>query len=147
MMRAENEAALRWLEGARRFARRESRWKLLTLLEASRKEVIFEIELAEQSGHRRSEAGLLDLVVIEDVGLREMLDPAPTTLADTDYLDKESVFFTRTKEIRVERQPRSLEFTVDEEIIGDKPASFPMIPQALKVIVDPGYTPEPEGGP
>jgi diacylglycerol kinase (ATP) len=89
------------------------------------------------------EDGLLDLVVIEDVGVPEVLKLAPTVLADSDYLDKEGVFFARAKEIRVESSPGSLEFTVDGEVIGDEPALFVVIPQALKVVVGPGYVPEP----
>ena len=89
------------------------------------------------------EDGLLDLVVIEDVGVQEVLKLAPTVLADSDYLDKEGIFFARAKEIRVESSPGSLEFTVDGEVIGDEPAVFAVIPQALKVIVGPGYIPEP----
>ena len=89
------------------------------------------------------EDGLLDLVVIEDVGVQEVLKLAPTVLADSDYLNKEGVFFAQAKEIRVEASPGSLEFTVDGEVIGDEPAVFAVIPQALKVIVGPGYVPEP----
>jgi diacylglycerol kinase (ATP) len=89
------------------------------------------------------EDGLLDLVVIEDVGGQEVLKLAPTVLADSDYLDKEGVFFARAREIRVESSPGSLEFTVDGEIIGNEPAVFAVIPQALKVIVGPAYAPEP----
>jgi diacylglycerol kinase (ATP) len=89
------------------------------------------------------EDGFLDLVVIEDVGVQEVLKLAPTVLADSDYLDKEGIYFTRAKEIRVEASPGSLEFTVDGEVIGDEPAVFAVIPQALKVIVGPGYIPEP----
>ncbi len=89
------------------------------------------------------EDGFLDLVVIEDVGVQEVLKLAPTVLADSDYLNKEGVFFARAKEIRVEASPGSLEFTVDGEVIGDEPAVFAVIPQALKVIVGPGYVPEP----
>jgi diacylglycerol kinase (ATP) len=89
------------------------------------------------------EDGLLDLVVIEDVGVQEVLKLAPTVLADSDYLDKEGIYFTRAKEIRVEASPGSLEFTVDGEVIGDEPAVFAVIPQALKVIVGPRYIPEP----
>jgi diacylglycerol kinase (ATP) len=88
------------------------------------------------------EDGLLDLVVIEDVGVQEVLKLAPTVLADSDYLDKVGVFFARAKKIRVESSPGSLEFTVDGEVIGDEPAVFAVIPQALKVIVGPGYVPE-----
>src|SRR5215210_3217593 len=89
------------------------------------------------------EDGLLDLVVIEDVGAWEVLNLAPTVLADSDYLDMEGVFFTRAKEIRVESSPGGLEFTVDGEVIGDEPAEFSVIPHALKVVVGPGYVPEP----
>jgi diacylglycerol kinase (ATP) len=89
------------------------------------------------------EDGLLDLVVIEDVGVLEVLKLAPTVLADSDYLDKEGVFFARAKEIRVEASPGSLEFTVDGEVIGNEPAVFEVIPQALRVVAGPGYVPEP----
>lgn len=90
------------------------------------------------------EDGLLDVVVIEDVGLKEILTLGPMALAGSDYLDKEGVFYTRAREIRVETQP-GLEFTVDGEIIGDEPAEFVVIPRALKVIIGPGYVPEPRG--
>src|SRR5215207_503182 len=89
------------------------------------------------------EDGLLDLVVIEDVGAPEVLKLALTVLAASDYLDKEGVFFARAKEIRVESSPGSLEFTVDGEIIGDEPAVFAAILRALKGVVGPGYGPEP----
>ena len=88
------------------------------------------------------EDGLLDVVVVEDVGLKEILTLAPTALAKSDYLDKEGVFFIRAKEIRIETRP-GLEFTVDGEVIGDDPAEFTVIPQALKVIVGPEYAPNP----
>jgi diacylglycerol kinase (ATP) len=89
------------------------------------------------------EDGLLDLVIIEDVGAWEVLKLAPTVLADSDYLDIEGVFFARAKEIRVKTTPGGLEFTVDGEVIGDEPAEFSVIPQALQVVVGPGYIPEP----
>jgi len=89
------------------------------------------------------EDGLLDLVVIEDVGVQEVLKLAPTVLAASDYLHKEGVFFGRAKEIRVEASPRSLEFNVEGEVIGDEPAVFAVIPQALSIVVGPGYVPEP----
>ncbi len=89
------------------------------------------------------EDGLLDVVVIEDVGLKEVLELTPTALAGSDYLDKEGIFFKRAREIRIETQP-GLEFTVDGEVIGDDPASFTAISHALKMIVGPGYVPDPE---
>lgn len=89
------------------------------------------------------EDGLLDVVVIEDVGLAELLSLAPPALAKSDYLDKEGVYYVRAKEIVVETRPPGLEFTADGEVIGDEPAEFTVIPRALKVIVGPDYTPEP----
>jgi diacylglycerol kinase (ATP) len=88
------------------------------------------------------EDGLLDLVVIEDIGLTEALALAPAALARSDYLDKEGIFFARARRIRVESQPGGLEFTADGELIGDEPAEFEVIPRALKVIVGPDYVPE-----
>jgi diacylglycerol kinase (ATP) len=88
------------------------------------------------------EDGLLDVVVIEDIGLKELLTIGPTAFVGSDYLDQEGVFYTQAREIQVETQP-GLEFTVDGEVIGDEPAEFVVVPQALKVIVGPGYVPEP----
>jgi diacylglycerol kinase (ATP) len=90
------------------------------------------------------EDGLLDLVVIEDIGLKETLALAPAALAKSDYLDKDGVFSARAKKIRVETQPGGLEFTADGELIGDEPAEFEIIPRALKVVVGPDYVPEPK---
>ncbi len=88
------------------------------------------------------EDGLLDVVVIEDIGVKEFLTLTPAALAKLDYLDREGVFCTRAREIRVETQP-GLVFTVDGEVIGDEPAEFAVIPRALKVMVGTEYTPEP----
>ena len=90
------------------------------------------------------EDGLLDLVIIEDVGLKEALALAPAALARSDYLDREGVFSARAKKIRVETQPGGLEFTADGELIGDEPVAFEVIPHTLKVMVGPDYVPEPE---
>jgi diacylglycerol kinase (ATP) len=89
------------------------------------------------------EDGLLDVVVIEDVGLKETLALAPTALANSDYLGKEGVFSTRASKVRVETSPGGLEFTIDGELIGDEPVEFEVVPHALRVIVGPEYVPEP----
>ena len=89
------------------------------------------------------EDGLLDLVVIEDVGLKEALALAPAALARSDYLGKEGIFSARAKRIRIETQPGGLDFTADGELIGDEPAEFEVIPHTLKVVVGPDYVPEP----
>lgn len=89
------------------------------------------------------EDGLLDVIVIEDVGVAGVLSLSPTALAKSDYLDKKGVYFTRAQEIRIETQPPGLDFTADGEVIGDEPAEFTVLPGALKVIVGPEYTPDP----
>ena len=91
------------------------------------------------------EDGLLDFVVIEDIGLKEALALAPAALAKSDYLGSEGVFWARARKIRVETWPGGLEFTADGELIGDEPAEFEVIPHTLKVVVGPDYVPEPEG--
>ena len=91
------------------------------------------------------EDGLLDVVIIEKLGVMDLLELAPASMARSDYLDREGVFSARAKEIRVETSPPGLEFTVDGEVVGDEPARFSVIPHALKVIVGPDYVPEPEG--
>ena len=90
------------------------------------------------------EDGLLDIVVIEDIGLKEALALAPAALARSDYLGKEGIFWARARRIRVETQPGGLEFTADGELIGDEPADFEVIPHTLKVVVGPDYVPEPK---
>jgi diacylglycerol kinase (ATP) len=90
------------------------------------------------------EDGLLDVVIIEDVGIKEVLTLTPAALARSDYLDKEGVFSARAGEIRVETRPPGLEFTVDGEVIGNEPVEFAVVSDALKVIVGPEYVPEPE---
>ena len=91
------------------------------------------------------EDGLLDVVIIEKLGVMDLLELAPASMARSDYLDREGVFSARAKEIRVETSPPGLEFTVDGEVVGDEPVRFSVIPHALKVIVGPDYVPEPEG--
>jgi diacylglycerol kinase (ATP) len=91
------------------------------------------------------EDGLLDVVVIETFGVAELLELAPAALAESDYLDSDGVLFVRAEEIRVETQPPGLEFTADGEIIGNEPARFSILAQALNVLVGPEYVPEPAG--
>jgi diacylglycerol kinase (ATP) len=91
------------------------------------------------------EDGLLDVVIIEKLGLADLLELAPASMMRSDYLDREGVFSARAREIRVETQPPGLEFTVDGEVVGDEPARFSVVPGALKVIVGPDYVPEPNG--
>ena len=91
------------------------------------------------------EDGLLDVVVIETLGVADLLGLAPAVLEESGYLDRDGVLFVRAKEILVDTQPPGLEFTADGEVIGNEPAQFSVLPRALKVIVGPDYVPEPAG--
>ncbi|MDQ3603977.1 MAG: diacylglycerol kinase family lipid kinase [Actinomycetota bacterium] len=91
------------------------------------------------------EDGLLDVVVIETLGIGALLELAPAVLAESNYLDSDGVLFVRAKEVRIETQPPGLEFTADGEVIGNEPARFSVLPRALRVIVGPDYVPEPAG--
>ena len=91
------------------------------------------------------EDGLLDIVVIENAGIKEILTLAPAALSSSDYLNNEGVFSARAREIKVETSPGGLDFTADGELIGDEPAEFTVIPHALKVVVGEDYTQEPAG--
>ena len=91
------------------------------------------------------EDGLLDVVVIETLGIGALLDLTPAVLAESNYLDSDGVLFVRAKEIRIETQPPGLEFTADGEVIGNEPARFSVLPRALRVVVGPDYVPEPAG--
>jgi diacylglycerol kinase (ATP) len=91
------------------------------------------------------EDGLLDLVVIEDIGLKEALALAPAALARSDYLGAGGVFSARAKKIQVQTEPGGLDFTADGEVIGDEPVEFEIIPHVLNVIVGPDYVAEPYG--
>ncbi len=94
------------------------------------------------------EDGLLDLVVIEDMGLSEMLTLTPRALTRANYQESEGVFFARGKDLRIETcAPGGLEFNADGESVGRGPVEFAAIPRALRVVVGPGYTPEPERWP
>lgn len=88
------------------------------------------------------EDGLLDLVVIEDVGLPEVLSLAPDALARADYLDNDGVFHARAREVRIDVEPSGLHFTADGDLVAEEPAEFTVVPRALKVIVGPGYSRE-----
>lgn len=89
------------------------------------------------------EDGLLDIVVIEDIGIDQVLSLAPAALARSDYLDREGIFHARAREISVGSRPGGLQFTADGEVIGDEPASFSVLPGSLNVIVGRDYDPEP----
>ncbi|HEV2093934.1 MAG TPA: diacylglycerol kinase family protein [Rubrobacter sp.] len=150
----------------------KARWGSLTYLRASlgaaRKLRAHDVELTLDGAHHRLRAvsvvvgncryagggrpaapranpedGLLDVVVVEYAGPGKALALAPTTLTRPDYLDEDGVFFARAKRIEVRSFPPSLKFNCDGEVLGRGPAKFSLVPRVLKVIVGPGYAPDP----
>ncbi|MDP9474493.1 MAG: diacylglycerol kinase family lipid kinase [Actinomycetota bacterium] len=90
------------------------------------------------------EDGLLDLVVVEQAGPLGLLALGRKVIAGEDYLGDEGVLFARGRNIRVETVPAGgFGFNVDGELLGCGPVEFSVIPRALKVIVGPGYAPDP----
>jgi diacylglycerol kinase (ATP) len=89
------------------------------------------------------EDGLLDVVAIEDASVARMISVAPPARTGEDYTEKEGVFAARAAHVRIEAEP-ALNFTADGELIGKSPTEFTVLPRSLKVVVGPGYTPEPE---
>jgi diacylglycerol kinase (ATP) len=93
------------------------------------------------------EDGLLDLVAIEDVSLKEMLALVPRALLRADYRRSPGVFAVRGRGIRIQTvPPGGLEFNADGELIGHGPFVFSVVPRALNVVVGPGYEPQFESG-
>ena len=94
------------------------------------------------------EDGLLDVVAVEDAGLRGLLPLAFKTLSGANYRRSRGVYAARAKELKVEAvPPGALEFNADGELIGHGPAEFAVIPRALRVIVGPAYAAEPGRSP
>lgn len=90
------------------------------------------------------EDGLLDVVVVENVGLKGLLSLGPKAFVEASYLRNEGVFFVRGKSVRVEVETSGgLEFNADGEMVGRGPAEFVVVPRALRFVVGPGYVPEP----
>jgi diacylglycerol kinase (ATP) len=93
------------------------------------------------------EDGLLEVVVVEDVGLAGLLSLGPKAFVGADYLQNEGIFFIRGRSVRVEGEKiGGLEFNADGELVGRGPAEFAAAPRALRFIVGPGYVPEPARG-
>lgn len=87
------------------------------------------------------EDGLLDVVVIRNGSGAELAALAATALAG-DYLESDLVVHERVRRLRVESRP-GMWFNVDGELFTKEPVHFEALPGALRVVVGPGYSPEP----
>ena len=88
------------------------------------------------------EDGLLDVVIVKDCSAAALTALAARALAG-DYLDSEHILFRRARRVRVESRP-GMWFNVDGELHTNDPATFEVVPGALRVTVGPDYTPEAE---
>lgn len=87
------------------------------------------------------EDGLLDVVVVRSGSLLDIAGVA-ARLALGNYLDSDVVSLRRARSVRVASEPPML-FNVDGELQPEGPITFRVLPGALRVLVGPGYTPEP----
>lgn len=79
--------------------------------------------------------GLLDLVVLKDSGSLKMLDEL-VNIKTGSYDGKDNILYAKAKKVRIKpRERRKVTVTIDGEPVGILPATFHVIPKALKIIV------------
>jgi diacylglycerol kinase (ATP) len=87
------------------------------------------------------EDGLLDVVTVGCAPLLDLTGIAARLLAG-DYLASEYVTHRRARRLDVTSTP-GMWFSIDGELLTNQPVTFTAWPRALRVVVGPGYTPEP----
>jgi diacylglycerol kinase (ATP) len=83
--------------------------------------------------HAAPDDGLFDVVIIGDTSKLEVIANVPRIYRGT-HLSHPKVDEYRAREVRVKAQERML-LQADGELIGEAPAAFQIIPQALHVLV------------
>ena len=83
--------------------------------------------------HAALDDGLFDIVIIGDTGRLEIIANVPRIYRGT-HLSHPKVDEYHAREVRVEAQERML-LQADGELIGEAPATFQIIPQALHVLI------------
>src|SRR5262249_29484629 len=79
--------------------------------------------------------GLLDVVIIPAASMAQLAILVPQILLGK-YLDSDLITFRRARKLAGESHP-GMWFNADGELVGNEPASFEVLPQALQVIVGP----------
>jgi len=77
--------------------------------------------------------GLLDIVLIPERGPAELAILAAQILVGK-HLSSDAIVFRRAKKIAISSRP-GMWFNVDGELIGNEPATFELLPQALRCVV------------
>jgi diacylglycerol kinase (ATP) len=88
------------------------------------------------------EDGWLDVVIVRAASAVERAALAARA-AVGDYLQSDLVETGRVRRLAVESEPR-MRFAVDGEMKAETPATFTVVPRALRVVVGEGYDPEPD---
>lgn len=79
--------------------------------------------------------GLADVVLVPAASMLEMAVLAPQIMLGS-HLASELILFRQARKISVRSQP-GMWFNVDGELMGNVPATFEVLPQALRLIVGP----------
>ena len=87
------------------------------------------------------EDGLLDVVIVQSGPLADLAGVTARLLVGN-YVDSDLVLHRQARQVRVAARP-GMWFNVDGELLTKEPITFTVLPQALRVIVGEGYTPEP----
>ena len=87
------------------------------------------------------EDGLLDVVTVRYAPLLDLTAVAARLLAG-DYLGSDGVTHRRARQLRLTSTP-GMWFSIDGELLTNQPVTFSVWPRALRVVVGPGYSPEP----
>lgn len=84
--------------------------------------------------------GYLDLMLVPSASIPQLAFLTSQVLLRR-HLESDLALFRKARSIEIESDP-PMSFNLDGEVIGDEPALFEVLPQALEVVVGP----EPEGG-
>lgn len=82
--------------------------------------------------------GLLDVILVQD-GTPLDVAALTTKLLLSNYLEDERIIFRRAARVEFCSEP-PMEFVADGETIGNTPATFTVLPRALKVIAGPAVS-------
>lgn len=87
------------------------------------------------------EDGLLDVIIVHYGDALDLAGVA-ARLITGNYLNSDQVTHRRTRRAHIAAHP-GMWFNVDGELFTNQPVSFTVLPQALRVVVGPDYTPVP----
>jgi diacylglycerol kinase (ATP) len=81
--------------------------------------------------------GFLDVVVVPAASLPRLALLVPQILVGR-HLEQAEVVYRRARRVRIHSEP-GMWFNTDGELVGNEPATFTLLPQAVRVIVGPEF--------